>query len=148
MRKISLILLFLLLISIVVSIWIFKKEPALYRLPSFSYNDMDVSEFNRSALQAWSDQEEWVKSPSLFVYQFLGGPPRHMIVEFRGEGERPNNYVVTVIKDGDTDDSVSGYKSILEIARGQNGWYLISAKYAWRCQEGRGHRYFSTELCR
>jgi hypothetical protein len=55
---------------------------------------------------------------------------------------------VTVIKDGLADDSVGAIRFVLDFKRqGDGSWRLRSAKWAQRCQVGRGHQDFSTELC-
>jgi hypothetical protein len=63
----------------------------------------------------------------------------------RGEG---TSATVRFTLDGLFDDSVRALRYDVEVARGDDrGWELVSATWAQRCHEGRGHQAFSPEPC-
>ncbi len=57
------------------------------------------------------------------------------------------NTLVTLIHDNQMDDSVKGEKFIMELAKSEGQWNVLSIKKNWKCYEGRGHTDWGTAFC-
>ena len=56
-------------------------------------------------------------------------------------------YEVTLIHEGLPDDSVYALKIVMTAKRTGSTWMINEIKRNWKCQKGRGHQNWGTELC-
>ncbi len=68
------------------------------------------------------------------------------IIEIEFTQEK-NQWIATIIYDGLFDDSVRATKIRAIIAHQDNQWVVEGSSTTQKCQLGRGHQDFSTELC-
>ncbi|MEO1619662.1 MAG: hypothetical protein AAFU53_01375 [Cyanobacteria bacterium J06632_3] len=61
--------------------------------------------------------------------------------------ESPNQAMITITQSGILDDSVGSIRYRFDISRQDDQWTITRAGRQFRCQQGRGHQDFSTELC-
>lgn len=111
--------------------------------------DIPVGEFNAYLESA---EPPWDLSPLRSALEFLSlddpGARTTRIVMETPSPEVGDEAVVTVTEDGLPDDSVGAVRYVLEFERqAGGGWRLLSAAWAQRCQDGRGHQDFTPELC-
>ena len=94
--------------------------------------------------------EAWEQVPALVAAEFLRldshpVPTTRIVATTGPEGSGPATVTVTLADL--LDDSVAAERWTLTLEAEGGGWRLASAEWAQRCQPGRGHRNFSTELC-
>lgn len=102
----------------------------------------------------YADEVEgaWERSPIRAAGEFLAlqepnAANTSMVMAGSG-GEIGSTVTVTVLLDGLLDDSIRTHRYVLGFERRDDGtWRLASARFAQRCQPGRGHQHFSPELC-
>jgi len=108
---------------------------------------VSVADFNDYADEV---DEPWERSPVLLAGEFLRLDRTQAFrtsVEAEAPGEGNETASVTATLQGLEDDSVAAARYVLGLERDGEVWRLASAMWAQRCQAGRGHEDFSTELC-
>ena len=108
---------------------------------------IDVSEF---AAHQEDVDERWEGSAAMAAAEFLRlderTATRTSIESTAGpEGTGPETVVVTL--DGLLDDSIRAERWTLVFEPDNETYLLLSARWAQRCQPGRGHQDFSVETC-
>jgi hypothetical protein len=107
--------------------------------------ELPVDEFRAYAEAV---DEEWERDPVGLAQAFLRmapaepTSPEEPSVAFINQGP-----LVTVVREGIPDDSVRAERYVLELDEDDGHWTLVSARWAQRCHDGRGHQDFSPELC-
>ena len=100
---------------------------------------------------AESVDEPWERDLAATTYEFVGreeseAPSVSFQASSGPEGDGPTS--ASLLLDGLLDDSVRARRFDLTLSRRQDGtWRLVSASWAQRCQEGRGHQAFTPALC-
>ena len=94
--------------------------------------------------------EDWERSAAMAAAEFLRLDERTAArTSIEGmasaEGTGPETVVVTL--DGILDDSIRAERWTLTFEPDGETYRLTNAKWTQRCQPGRGHQEFSTELC-
>lgn len=119
-------------------------------LPPSSFPEdgiLPVDDFN--AYTAAID-EHWERDLGSVVGAFVGAglidsTRRSFEATARGEG---SSATATLILDGLLDDSIRSLRYDVEARRlGSGAWELVSATWAQRCRQGRGHQDFAPEPC-
>ena len=107
--------------------------------------ELPVDAFNA---YAESVDEPWERDVRRTVDEYVGfeqGDAANVAYQSASNGPSTN---ATLTLDGLFDDSVRSLRYDLVLSRRQDGtWQIDSASWAQRCQEGRGHQNFSSELC-
>ena len=110
--------------------------------------NLPVDEFDA---YAESVEEPWERDLAATVNEFVGRDRSEApAVSFQAtsgpEGSGPTS--ASLLLDRLPDDSVRARRYDLTLSRRQDGtWRIDSASWAQRCQQGRGHQAFTTELC-
>lgn len=124
--------------------------PAWSQFPTLEPSgDIPVSEFNAYLESA---EPPWATSPLRASLEFLRlDEPVALTTSVVMKTSPPDGgeqAVVTVTKEGLADDSIGAIRYVLEFERqADDSWRLRSAAWAQRCQGGRGHQDFTSELC-
>jgi hypothetical protein len=102
----------------------------------------------------YADEVEggWERSPLRAAGEFLAlqepNAANSSMVMAGSGGEIGSTVTVTVLLDGLLDDSIRTQRYVLGFERRDDGtWRLVSARFAQRCQPGRGHQDFSPADC-
>ena len=109
---------------------------------------IDIAAFEQRALAV---QEPWERAPLTVATEFLRPDEREpsaasIEVVVPPEGGETARVVATF--DRLLDDSIRAQRYELELAKRADGtWRLTSARYAQRCQLGRGHDDFTPAAC-
>lgn len=91
------------------------------------------------------EQPGWAASLEAYGYQLVPdtGANELLLIE---PDEETGRLVLTVT--GLLDDSVGAVRYVIDMTRASDGLFRFErGSYGWRCQPGRGHQDFSTELC-
>jgi hypothetical protein len=94
--------------------------------------------------------ERWEGSAAMAAAEFLRLDERTAAtttIEGRASAEGAGPETVTVTLDGILDDSVRTERWTLTFEPDGESYVLTEAAWAQRCQPGRGHQNFSSELC-
>jgi len=110
--------------------------------------DVDTGSTSAPGLNEHIEENQpfWADEPTLFAHQIAQtlGPNEQVAVEF-DESEEP---VITITTTGLLDDSTAAVRRVVTTERADDGLLrFVSSTYGWRCQPGRGHQDYSTELC-
>lgn len=110
--------------------------------------------FNARIKAARDRNEAWVDRPiqiSLLFVEDRGGAAiarREQIVLEKNTTDPDVDVTVTIERFGFSDDSVAGDKYAIALkAYPDEGWRIESARFGWRCWDGRGHTHYSQEPC-
>lgn len=94
--------------------------------------------------------ERWERSAAMAAAEFLRLDERTAAattIEGRASAEGAGPETVTVTLDGLLDDSVRAERWTLTFTPEGENYVLTGATWAQRCQSGRGHQDFSSDLC-
>ena len=94
--------------------------------------------------------ERWEGSAAMAAAEFLRLDERTAAtttIEGRASAEGAGPETVTVTLDGLLDDSVRAERWTLTFTPEGENYVLTGATWAQRCQSGRGHQDFSSDLC-
>jgi hypothetical protein len=109
---------------------------------------LPVEEFNA---YAESVDEPWERDLAGVTDEFIGaaaGDAQNRSFQATSSGEGSGSATVSLLLDGLLDDSVRSQRYDLTLSRRPDGtWRIDTAQWSQRCQQGRGHQNFSTELC-
>jgi len=108
---------------------------------------LSFQRINNEVKDASVNNELWILDPKEVAIRLAGetgkGVDRTISVE-----EEDGRAIVTIIDEGYRDDSVNGAKYIINVIQDVDEvWYISSAEWGVKCQSGRGHQNYSTELC-
>ena len=111
---------------------------------SENFDFIDPTEFNKKISNRIDI--ETAKELIMIYYNY---PENEGIPNLMVESKKTDNgYIeITLIHDGQKDDSVSGIKIIMIAELNNKKWNVIEIKTNRKCREGRGHTYWDTELC-
>jgi hypothetical protein len=134
-----------------------ETEPATTTAPPGAWDGLDeplpasgelpVDEFNA---YAESVDEPWEQDVAGTVDEYLGAAADAPSVTFQAtsgpEGGGPTS--ATLQLEGLLDDSVRSRRYDLTLSRRADGtWEVVSATWAQRCHDGRGHQAFTPAAC-
>jgi hypothetical protein len=94
--------------------------------------------------------EAWERSAAMTAVHFLRLDEQEAArttIEGTAPAEGPGPETVVVTLDGLLDDSVRAVRWTLSFSPQGEGFRLTSARWAQRCQPGRGHQDFTPEPC-
>jgi hypothetical protein len=99
-----------------------------------------------------SEHPDLARSPVRATVEFVRlKDPRALVTTVRARAsqlENPQEVRVTLTEDGLPDDSIRAERWVLVFQRHGRRWDVKSARWAQRCQPGRGHQKFSPRPCR
>lgn len=105
-----------------------------------SYRLVDVEPYNRGIDQALEEGKHWPRSSLRVVSQYFAGPEeagRISLTKVDGPGENPDSSTVTVIEEGQLDDSIAGKWFQFRLDRDDEGvWRVVEIRTADRCARG------------
>jgi hypothetical protein len=109
---------------------------------------LPVDEFNA---YAESVDEPWERDLAGVTDEYIGAAAadaQNRSFQATSAGEGRGSATVSLLLDGLLDDSVRSQRYDLTLSRRPDGtWQIDTAQWSQRCQQGRGHQNFSTELC-
>ena len=108
-----------------------------------NFETLDVEGFNDFLAKEKSYSK--IEVMLLFYPGEIEPPKDSEKADFQEEVLANGNTLVTLIHDNLENDSLKGYKYILELKRKNNKWMVVSAKSNWRYYDGKGHTHWGIE---
>ena len=115
-----------------------------------SFKDEDISSYNQQIEVGRMKQESWTETPISILNKLL--PP-----VYRSEGNgyykieiqknSIDSFMVTVTQEGLLDDSVFGEKRLISFVQNNGAWIIKRVRVGFKCQNGRGHKNYSGNVC-
>ena len=109
-----------------------------------------VDAFNRRVAKAHQKGDKlWTESALQVACEFVGDHERvgSRTIIIDNKAERFSSAMVTIMEEGYQDDSVAGSIYRLRMKKADGYWQIQSAQRQWKCQEGRGHTWWSCGTC-
>jgi hypothetical protein len=127
------------------------SEAASPDAPVESSELLDVSEFNATNDEAVDSGETWPQDPIEAADKFIWGRMSAYYTWLEKQDNRveaADSTVITLIRDGNADDSVRGDWHRIKLNRLPDGtWRLIEARRAFRCYRGHQQDTYGERLC-
>src|SRR5450755_5063237 len=115
-----------------------------------SFKEEDISSYNHQINAGRIKQEPWTETPISILNKLL--PP-----VYRSEGNgyykieiqknSIDSFTVIVTQEGLLDDSVYGEKRLISFVQNNGVWIIKRVRVGFKCQNGRGHKNYSGNVC-
>jgi hypothetical protein len=111
---------------------------------SESFKTIDSKKFNEKIVNRTD-----IKTPEELIVLFYDYPKSEdtpkMTITSKQIGD--NKYEITLIHEQILDDSQYGEKLIMKATQNEQKWTVTEIKENWKCQSGRGHSNWGTDIC-
>ena len=99
-------------------------------------------EFNQRVKKAGN-----ITTPVELIKYYYGEIDADQDIDISVDQLENNQYEITLVQDNIKDDSIAGMKVIMVAKSNNNEWTVLDIQRTWKCQKGRGHTNFSSEMC-
>lgn len=90
---------------------------------------------------------ENINTPVELVKYYYGEIDEKQEIDISVDKSENNQYKIMLIQENIKDDSIAGMRVQMLAKKENNEWTVIDIQRTWKCQKGRGHSNFSSELC-
>ena len=114
-----------------------EEEENVLNSTDENFETLDVDGFNNFLIKERDYSS--IEVLMLFYPGNIEGGGEDEVTDIKEEVLENGNTLITLIHDNLENDSVMGYKYIIELKRNNDKWMAVSAKRNWKYYEGKGH---------